>query len=98
MADDIRWLIGIGATLGAMIVAAFYRLGGQVKAGDDELHKHIDTVHQRINTVREQYVRRDDYDKSQARIEAMVKDIRDEQRQYHKDMLGRIGRSRGGQQ
>jgi len=88
MSDEIRWLIGIGASLGALIVGAFYRLGGQMRT-------EIDVVHNRINKVRDEYVRRDDKDKSDARIEQMVKEIRDEQRAYHKDVLQLMTSKRG---
>jgi septal ring factor EnvC (AmiA/AmiB activator) len=69
MGEELKWLIGIGITF--MIAAftaistALYRTNAAMKAGDDRLHE-------RVNKVREDYVRRDDLDKHLTRLDTKL--------------------------
>ena len=55
-----------------------------------ELHKRVDNTHTRINDVREQYVRRDDFDIHINRIERQVERVSDEIRVMRNEVSTRI--------
>lgn len=88
MTDDVlRWLIGIEITvtltsIGALL-AAFYRLSDAIKKGDDALHE-------RVNDVRDQYVRRSDLDNHMARIDGSMRDVRADMKEHHRDTQQRL--------
>lgn len=77
MGDDLNWLIGISASLGVSfiiaLVGSFRSLSATIKYGDDQLHE-------RINRVRDEYVKRVDYDDQMNEIKMNIKEIRDELR------------------
>lgn len=85
MGDELRWLIGIGVTIMGMIVGGFYHLSGRIKSGDDDLHE-------RVNKVRDEYVRRTDLDGHLARIDGNVNELRREIREGQKDTTERLDR------
>lgn len=87
MAEEIKWLIGIGVAISlsvaGYIIAAIRGLSSQIKAGDDALH-------QRINRVRDEYVRRDDLADFSVRFENSIREMRQENRDLFKQMNERI--------
>jgi uncharacterized protein with von Willebrand factor type A (vWA) domain len=99
MGDETKWLMGVGVTLsifafGAIstglyrVWAAITAVGERMKAGDDKLHE-------RINDVRKEYVRRDDLDGHLQRIDRKLEDISADQKEMNRAVLAAI---RGGQQ
>lgn len=109
MADDLKWVIGIGVTLflafGGSLLGAFYRLGGKIESGDrdnsirmDERTRGIsesmktadDALHERVNRVRDEYVRRTDLDGHIQRLEKNVDDVRNDIKQSRNEMNERL--------
>ena len=93
MEPEIWKLIGVLVTIlifgCGTLIAAFRSVYKTMEAGDDALHE-------RVNRVRDEYVRRVDLDTHMARIEATLKEMRDEQRTLAREMLTML--SKGGQQ
>lgn len=91
MGDEFKWLGGAGLTVSVALItaliSAFRSLSARFSSGDRDLHKRIDDV-------RERYVRRDDLDGHIRRIEANIRDLRDESREAHKEILTALS-SRG---
>ncbi|MGN8022136.1 hypothetical protein ACTJJ7_15640 [Phyllobacterium sp. 22229] len=87
MDKDIQWLIGISAGLftflGGTIIAAFRSLTASREAGDNALHD-------RINRVRDEYVRRVDHDGQQSRTDDAIKELRDEMREGQRETNRRL--------
>ncbi|RBO91013.1 hypothetical protein [Pseudochrobactrum asaccharolyticum] len=87
MGDDIKWLIGISASLGVSfmiaLVGSFRSLSATMKDGDDQLHE-------RINRVRDEYVKRVDHDAQMNEIKKNIKEIRDELRDGTKETNKRL--------
>jgi hypothetical protein len=67
----------------AAVVAASTALTAAIKAGDDALHE-------RLNRVREDYVRRVDLDGHLTRLDETMKDVRSDMQAHNSDMTGRI--------
>ena len=83
--DDQLWqLVGILVTIsvpaGGAIIIAFRSVYSAMEAKDDVLHE-------RVNRVRDEYVRRVDLDSHMARLESTLKEMRDEQRGFAKEIL-----------
>lgn len=88
MTDDVlRWLIGIEITVSLTIIgallAAFYRLSDAIKKGDDALHE-------RVNDIRDEYVRRTDLDGHMTRIDGSMRDMRADMKEQHRDTQQRL--------
>jgi hypothetical protein len=85
--EALRWLIGIEITVALTLVgallAAFYRLADAIRKGDDALHE-------RVNDVRDQYVRRSDLDGHMARIDGSMHDLRSDMKEQHRDTQRRL--------
>lgn len=84
MNGDVQWVVGLGVSLWTAytvaMVAAFRNLASRLSSGDKDLHNRIDEV-------KEKYVRRDDLDNHIMRLETGIRDIKDEQRQNHKQVM-----------
>lgn len=87
MSDEIKWLIGLGATIGlgiaGYVIAALRALSNQIKTGDDALHA-------RINRVRDDYVKKEDFNAQIARVDSNIRDFREENREFHKETNQRL--------
>ena len=66
--------LGIIAVVGGAGALAWARMGARIEAVARDSGAEIAAVHGRINDVREQYVRRDDWQESLHRIEAAQRD------------------------
>lgn len=66
--------LGIIAVVGGAGALAWARMGARIEAVARDSGAEIAAVHSRINDVREQYVRRDDWRESLQRIEAAQRD------------------------
>ena len=91
MEADLKWVLGIGisltATMVTAIIAAFRSLSGKISSGNRVLHKRVDDV-------KDKYVRRDDLDGHIERIEKNLRDIRDENRENHRQVLEAVTRTK----
>ncbi len=76
MGEDLKWLVGL-------IIGAVGLIGGIVTR-DRQMSKQIreseDCLHGRINRVKDEYVRKDDLANQIQRVEAGMKEMRDEMR------------------
>lgn len=85
-ASDVYALIGafgaLAGIVGAFIVSHRYT-SDKITTGDNALHE-------RINRVRDEYVRRDDLDGHLARVEGSVKDLREENREGTREINRRL--------
>ncbi|MEQ9245374.1 MAG: hypothetical protein RLO21_05235 [Nitratireductor sp.] len=82
MSDEVKWLIGLAVGLSTFafgaISTALYRLNSVMKANDDK-------IHERINRVRDDYVRRDDLERHLQRMDKKLDKIDDRFEQMLKD-------------
>lgn len=89
MNPDLQWALGIVAAIVSTIVTAmiatFRNLAGRISTGNRE-------VHQRIDDIKEKYVRRDDLDGHIQRLDSNVRDLREEMRENHRQVLEVLNR------
>ena len=87
MDADLKWLIGIVVTpcvaFTASLIAAFRNLA-------NKLSNHSEKVHNRIDKVKEDYVRRDDLNGHIDRIDENIKTLRKETNDNHQKLLQAI--------
>lgn len=92
--DQLQWLVGLSVTvmLGAigLLIAAFRVLSGRIDTTKDEAKKGDDALHERINRVRDEYVKRIDLDGHMARMETNVKELREETREGTREINRRL--------
>lgn len=89
MANEIQWLIGLavglGSTFTVALIAAFRSLSTSQKSAEDRLGAAIkdgdDQLHERVNRVRDEYVRRVDLDDHVRQLRDGMKEMRDETRE-----------------
>lgn len=94
-------------TFGGILLGAFYRVIGKIDSGDSNLSKKIDNesaalfagmkeaneaLHERVNRVRDEYVRRTDLDGHIQRLEKNVDDLRSDIKQSRHEMNDRLDR------
>lgn len=69
MGEDLKWLIGISVSIIVSfmiaLVGSFRSLSATMKDGDDQLHE-------RINRVRDEYVKRVDHDTQMVQLRDTV--------------------------
>lgn len=73
MSEDLKWAFGLMLTLIFGVAGYARHISTSIKTGDDVLHH-------RINEVRDDYVKRDDFDAHLARSESRMRELRDELR------------------
>lgn len=88
MGDELKWIIGLGVTLwifafGA-ISTSLYRTNRAMKEGDDKLHE-------RINKVRDEYVKRVDLDGHLQRMDKKLDEISADQKAMQTAVLQALG-------
>lgn len=80
MDSDLKWVIGLAISMvlafGTIMIGAFRNVSAKI-AG----------LHSRVDDVKEKYVRRDDLDGHIVRIDQNVRDLRDEMRANHKEII-----------
>ena len=91
MDPELKWAIGIAVTVCvtfvSALIGAFRTLASRTADGDKDLHNRIDEV-------QEKYVRRDDLDGHIQRLESTIKDLREETRENHKQVIAALTHSR----
>lgn len=89
MEGDLKWVVGIAISLtvafATTIVAAFRNLSNRISSGNRDVHKRIDDV-------KDDYVRRDDLNGHIDRIDKNLRELRDETRQNHQQLLEALTR------
>lgn len=89
MEADLKWVIGVAVsltvTLVTALIAAFRNLANRISTGNRDLHKRVDDV-------KDKYVRRDDLDGHILRIDQNVRELRDEMRENHRQLLEAVTR------
>lgn len=98
MAGEIQWLIGLavglGSTFTVALIAAFRSLSTSQKSAEDRLATAIkdgdDQLHERVNRVRDEYVRRVDLDDHVRQLRDGMKEMRDETREGLKETNKRL--------
>ena len=87
MGEDIKWLIGISASMAASfiiaLIASFRSLAASIKTGDDALHE-------RINRTRDDYVRRVDLNGHINQLRDGMKELKEESRESAKETNKRL--------
>nr|WP_321980129.1 hypothetical protein [uncultured Cohaesibacter sp.] len=77
MTEEVQWLVGVAFGIVAMVGGFIVRdrqTAKQIKDGDDRLHD-------RINRVRDDYVRRDDLHNHITRLDDSIKEMRQEMKE-----------------
>jgi hypothetical protein len=90
----MRWLLGVEVTvlvfaIGTLIVA-FRNLATRIDEGKSEAKKGDDALHERVNRVRDEYVKRIDLDGHMGRMETTVKELREEAREGTREINRRL--------
>jgi len=85
-ANDLIALIGLAGTIVGIIVAII----ASHRTTSDKIQKGDEALHDRINRVRDEYVKRADLDSHMARIEANVKELREENREGTREINRRL--------
>lgn len=87
MGEDIKWLIGLAVSLGetftVALIATFRSLSASIKSGDDQLHD-------RVNRICDEYVKRVDSDDHVRQLRDGMKDMQDETREGLKETNKRL--------
>lgn len=78
MAEDIKWILATAADVcmpfAIALIATFTSLSASIKDGDDKLHE-------RVNRVRDEYVKRVDLDDHIRHLRDSMRDMRAEERE-----------------
>lgn len=93
MSEDIKWLIGAVIGFVGLVLALIARdrqTWSGMKNVADEAGKETDRLHERVNRVRDEYVRRDDLDKHLDRLSAQMKEIREESTKSSEAISGKL--------
>jgi len=83
MDGDLKWVIGIAVSM----VISF---GGIMITTFRNMSTKIAKTHDRIDDVKDKYVRRDDLDGHLTRIDRTVHEIREEMRENHRQVLAAL--------
>jgi predicted heme/steroid binding protein len=85
MDGDLKWVIGIAVSMvlafGTAMVGAFRNVSAKIA-----------NLHGRVDDVKEKYVRRDDLDGHIQRLDGNVRDLREEMRENHRQLLEVLSR------
>ncbi|MCZ8545087.1 hypothetical protein OOJ09_12910 [Mesorhizobium qingshengii] len=79
-------LLGAAGTIVAIVSA----IVASHRTTSDKIQKGDDALHDRINRVRDEYVRRIDLDSHMSRIETNVKELREEGREGNREINRRL--------
>ncbi len=81
-------------SIAGMLLAAFRALSSKIEKANSELVKGIkdgdDHLHERVNRVRDEYVKRVDLDGHMTRMETNVRELRDENREGTREINRRL--------
>ena len=101
--DDLKRIvtvaIGIATVIGGLLMRDRHMLA-TIRKGDEDALRHSregdDRLHERINRVRDEYVRRDDHDRSQDALRELLMDIRQGQAELNRRIDQVLTRNGGG--
>ena len=81
---DLQWLVGTAATvsvgLGSIFAGAFWKVMSAIKKVETKTEVNTETLHARINRLRDDAVYKSDLDGLSSRLSKDLHEIRDEQR------------------
>jgi uncharacterized protein YlxW (UPF0749 family) len=83
MDDNVKWIIGLCLTLAGAVGAMCRYVWLAIEEGDDALHE-------RINSIKDEYVRRNDMDAQVSRLEAQFRDLRQDVKDGQKATTDRL--------
>jgi len=80
--EGVKWIIGLFAIAFSAVLGGFYQLVAKMTAQEKRLSNQHQKLNDKIDAVKDDYVRRDDFhdhmdrqEKTAARIEESIKDI-----------------------
>lgn len=87
----ILGLTALGLTFGGLLVGAFRSLSTRMSSGNKALYDKMDSKHShldnRIDRIKEDYVRRVDLDGHLQRVEKGIEELRNEQKSQNAQVL-----------
>lgn len=104
MSGELQWLIGVSLTVllttAGMLIAAFRALSAKIDSSNAEQTEQIkdgdDKLHERINRVRDEYVKRIDLDGHLGRIDQTLREMRDEWRDMNRTIIAAVAKQTPG--
>lgn len=95
---ELQWLVGVAVTvvvaIGGIAIGAFRAMSNRLDAVAKDMRASIkdgdDALHERINRVRDDYVRRVDLDGHLARIDKKLDDMAKKQDEQSRELLQAI--------
>lgn len=84
--QEVIALLGVAGTIIGIVIAII----GLYRATADKIQKGDDALHERVNRVRDEYVRRVDLDSHLQRLDQNLKELREENREGTRSMNGRL--------
>jgi hypothetical protein len=103
MEEDLKWIVtvtlGIITVFGGLLMRDRHLLS-TIRKGDEDTIRHSregdDRIHDRINRVRDEYVRRDDHDRAYDALRELLVDIRQGQVELNRRIDQALTRGGGG--
>ena len=88
--EQLQWMVGIGLSILGMLIVAFRTLASRIDAATSAANSGDDQLHERVNRVRDEYVKRVDLDGHMGRMETNVKELREESREGTREINRRL--------
>lgn len=103
MSGELQWLLGVSVSVllatAGMLIAAFRALSAKIDSSNAEQTELIkdgdDKLHERINRVRDEYVKRIDLDGHLGRIDQTLREMRDEWREMNRTIIASLPKQNG---
>lgn len=103
MSGELQWLIGTALTVllatAGMLIAAFRALSAKIDSSNasqtEQIKEGDDKLHERINRVRDEYVKRIDLDGHLGRIDQTLREMRDEWRDMNRTIIAALPKQNG---
>ncbi len=84
MDGDLKWIAGLAVTFFLAFTGAII---GTFRNLSNKISKNTEKMHEKIDDVKENYVRRDDLNGHLEHVDTRMKELRDEQRENHKQVI-----------
>ena len=103
MGEDLKWIVtvalGVITVIGGLLMRDRHMLA-TIRKGDEDAIRHAqegdDRLHERVNRVRDEYVRRDDHDRAYDALRELLVDIRQGQVELNRRIDQALTRGVGG--
>jgi uncharacterized membrane protein YhiD involved in acid resistance len=87
--DDFQWLIGTGLTAlifcAGVVAGFFWRILGMIRRLEDEMDRNTKELHQRVNTLRDDTVKKTDVEREFAILRQTMLEMREDQKATAKE-------------